>query len=187
MSPHIGQMLKLYVRDQSTGTTLDSVVVSSIEDADFDIESHILEVGESYHVDFYADLNQNGVYDAPPADHAWRLDVSNAMGDVDLNFTHNTTFTDIMDQGATSAAFAYAETMALKVYPNPAANLITLEAETMMYSVEIVSISGAVVRSLRGMNTLQRSISLDGLSGGVYFLKVRTMQNADSFVKIVKQ
>src|SRR6056297_2790154 len=44
MDPHVGQMMKLFVKDQSSGETLDSVVLSSIEDADFDIESHILEV-----------------------------------------------------------------------------------------------------------------------------------------------
>ena len=116
MNPHIGQMLKLYVRDQSSGTTLDSVTVAQIEDADFDIESHILEVGGSYTVDFYADLNKNNIYDAPPADHAWRLEVNNAMGDVDLDFTHNTTFTDIMKTETTSFAPTYAEN-ALKWFP----------------------------------------------------------------------
>lgn len=186
MDPHVGQMMKLFVKDQATGTVLDSVVVSSIEDADFDIESHILEVGGDYFVDFYADLNQSGGYDAPPADHAWRLAVDNAMGDVDLDFTHNTTFTDIMDEGTTSAASAYAE-MALKVYPNPAASLITIESETMIRSAEIFSISGAVVKSFAGMNTLRSTISLDLLTEGVYFLKVTSEDAAEAVVRIMKQ
>jgi len=186
MDPHVGQMMKLFVKDQSSGETLDSVVLSSIEDADFDIESHILEVGGDYFVDFYADLNQSGGYDAPPTDHAWRLVVDNAMGDVDLDFTHNTTFTDIMNEGTTSAASTYAK-MALKVYPNPAASLITIESESMIRSAEIFSISGAVVKSVPGIDSRRRSISLDGLAGGVYFIKVTSDNAAGASLRIIKQ
>ncbi len=97
MTPHVGQMLTLYIRDLSTGTYLDTVVVGAIENADFDVESYVVEPGTSYLVDFYADHNGNGSYDAPPADHAWRLESGVAMGDVDLEFSHNTNFTDIFD------------------------------------------------------------------------------------------
>ena len=95
MTPHVGQMLTLFVRDLASGTYLDTVIIGSIEDADFDVESHVVEPGNSYVVDFYADHNGNGSYDAPPADHSWRIETGVAMGDVDLDFVHNTNFTDI--------------------------------------------------------------------------------------------
>lgn len=186
MSPHIGQMMKLYVRDQSTGTTLDSVTVAQIEDADFDIESHILEVGGSYHIDFYADLNGNGVYDAPPADHAWRLEVNNAMGDVDLDFTHNTTFTNINESGTTSSAPSHAE-MALKVYPNPVIDYVTVETETIIRSVEILSVSGAQLRSYSGINSKVQTIALEEFAGGVYLLRISSNNAADTIVRIMKR
>lgn len=186
MNPHIGQMLKLFVRDQSTGTTLDSVVISSIEDADFDVESHILEVGGSYHVDFYADLNGNGAYDAPPADHAWRLVVNNAMGDVDLDFTHNTTFTDISDTGTTSSLPSYAE-QAFKVYPNPSTDHVTVESGKVIRAISVLSVSGAVVRSYSGINTTMQIISLEDLAAGFYLLRISSDHVPDTVFRIQKR
>ena len=97
MNPHLGQMLTLYVRDLSSGDYLDTIVIGSIERAEFDVESHVVEVGNSYTVDFYADHNGNGFYDVPPTDHAWRLETGPASGDVELEFVHNTNFTDIFN------------------------------------------------------------------------------------------
>ena len=96
MTPHIGKMLTLYVRDKSSGDYLDTVKLAQIPDADFDIISLVIKPGNTYLVDFYADHNGNGTYDAPPTDHAWRMEVGDVMGDVSLNFIHNTSFTDIM-------------------------------------------------------------------------------------------
>jgi predicted lipoprotein with Yx(FWY)xxD motif/plastocyanin len=95
MNPHMGQMLTLFVREIPSGIYLDTVVVAQIEDADFDVRSYVIETGNSYLVDFYADHNGNGKYDAPPVDHAWRIETGQAMGDVDVAFVHNTNFTDI--------------------------------------------------------------------------------------------
>jgi len=50
--------------------------------------------GENYRVDFYADLNQNGLYDGPPTDHAWR-ETFTSNGNTSVDFSHNTNFTDI--------------------------------------------------------------------------------------------
>ena len=35
------------------------------------------------------------MYDAPPTDHAWRLELNNAVRGDELNFAQNTNFTDI--------------------------------------------------------------------------------------------
>lgn len=96
MNPHVGQMLTLFVREAPSGEYLDTVVVDQIEDVNFDVNSYVIEPGHSYLVDFYADHNGNGEYDAPPADHAWRVETGQAMGDVEVGFTHNTNFTDIL-------------------------------------------------------------------------------------------
>ncbi len=94
MTPHLGQELTLFVKDLSTRETMDTVVMV-IEEADFDLKSYVIQAGRSYVADFYSDHNSNGMYDAPPADHAWRIETGEAMGDVDLDFQHNTNFTDI--------------------------------------------------------------------------------------------
>ncbi len=72
-------------------------ILTAIPAADFQIMlPGVLSAGRSYNVDFYADLNKNGIYDAPPVDHAWRLMVVDVAGDEALTFTHNVVFTDVM-------------------------------------------------------------------------------------------
>jgi len=95
MTPHIGQMLTLFVKDALTLEPVDTVIVEEIPDAVFEVNSFSLVPGEDYVADFYADHNGNGSYDAPPTDHAWRLEAGTSAGDIDLEFTHNTNFTDI--------------------------------------------------------------------------------------------
>jgi predicted lipoprotein with Yx(FWY)xxD motif len=99
-------MLTLYVRELPSGNYLDTVVVAQIEDADFDVKSYVLEPGNSYMVDFYADHNTNGMYDAPPTDHAWRIETGEATGDVDIDFMHNTNFTDIQPPSGANVLLA---------------------------------------------------------------------------------
>ncbi len=55
----------------------------------------IIENGRDYQVDFYADFNDNGTYDAPPTDHAWRIQGTGTSNGLTLHFDHNTNFTDV--------------------------------------------------------------------------------------------
>lgn len=93
MTPHIGQTLKLAVSDKNTGVELNRT--TAIVSSDFVIDIYGIEKGKSYNIDFYADHNKNGFYNAPPADHAWRLPLNNVNSDTLINFTHNTSFTNI--------------------------------------------------------------------------------------------
>src|SRR3990172_6135933 len=95
MTPHVGQLLGVRVVDQVTNDEVTRTYVNPIESANFSVSLPGLQMGGSYNVDFFADFNKNGSYDAPPTDHAWRLTADNVNGDTSLDFTHNTTFTDI--------------------------------------------------------------------------------------------
>ncbi len=95
MTPHVGQLLELRVTDQNTGQEVDRKRLETIKDADFDISIPGIHLNNSYNVDFYADLNGNFQYDAPNTDHAWRIPFTSTDGDERLDFSHNTTFTDI--------------------------------------------------------------------------------------------
>lgn len=63
--------------------------------AAFSVALENLTVGHSYWIDPYAVHNGIERYDAPPADHAWRMDLDNVPGDTTLQFSHNTNFTNI--------------------------------------------------------------------------------------------
>ena len=93
MNPHVGQ--NLYLRAVDKGTLRESFgTVVQVNDPDFDIIIPVTE-GRSYFLDFFADVNSNGLYDPPPTDHAWRKDADNVTNGQEFNFSHNTNFTDI--------------------------------------------------------------------------------------------
>ena len=105
MSPHLNQNLYLRVVDKSTHKETNRAV-TLISAANFAVTISAVDAGGSYFVDFFADHNSNGRYDAPPTDHAWRLNLNNALGNDTLSFTHNTNFTDIKWQNILTINFA---------------------------------------------------------------------------------
>lgn len=82
MTPHVGQLLELRIEDDNTGKEVDRIKVNPIPSADFDITIVGVKLGTEYKVEFYADFNGNGLYDAPPVDHAWVITFENTTGDV---------------------------------------------------------------------------------------------------------
>ena len=95
MDPHIGQAFALRVVERPSGREVARFAIPEIAATTFDLEVADLALGASYRIDFYADLSGNGRYDAPPIDHAWRLEVADIQGDTTLSFAHTTEFIDI--------------------------------------------------------------------------------------------
>jgi len=95
MDPHIGQSLELRVVDKESQAELNRIVGLPVPDASFELEIFDLEIGRDYRIDLFVDFNENGRYDPPPADHAWRIMMEDVQADEVVNFTHNTSFTDI--------------------------------------------------------------------------------------------
>lgn len=95
MSPHLGQLLELRVEDNTNNKEVDRIKIPSIPAAAFSVQIAGLNLNNEYKVEFYADLNGNGLYDPPSIDHAWRLQFTDNTGDVSLDFSHNINFTDI--------------------------------------------------------------------------------------------
>ncbi len=95
MTPHIGQMLELKVENSTLEKEIGRIKIPAIASASFPVQIvGLIEPGD-YSVEFYADHNGNGLYDVPPVDHAWKLSFNYTAGNVDLSFTHNTSFVDI--------------------------------------------------------------------------------------------
>ena len=95
MTPHLGQLLELRVEDNLTGKEVGRKRIETLNQAAFNISLPGIELGKEYKVEFYADHNKNGLYNAPPTDHAWELKFENNSGDFILPFSHNTNFKDI--------------------------------------------------------------------------------------------
>ncbi|WP_163322670.1 T9SS type A sorting domain-containing protein [Draconibacterium mangrovi] len=169
MNPHEGQSLHLWVIDKSDGTELYKTEVTV--EAEFEIVTYGIETGKSYTIDFYADHNSSGSYDAPPTDHAWRLELNEVLGDTILNFSHNTNFTDIFN--VTSVREQQLSSFIL--YPNPASDRVTLEFHEFITNVEVrmIDISGKT-RSVRQTNRGNRTeLDISDLPQGLYFVHVQ--------------
>jgi len=94
MAPHVGQAFAVRVVDEMTGKEVDRVAVSEIPSASFDLE-FVVPIDAAYRLDFYADMNGNGRYDPPPADHAWRIRLADVQENRTVRFSHDLEFTDI--------------------------------------------------------------------------------------------
>ena len=94
MNTYLGQRFEVRVLDKATGGEVGRQGVQAIDNPDFDLELFTTIIGESYQIDFYADQNNNGTYDSPPTDAAWRLDLDQAQGNDSLTFISNSNFTD---------------------------------------------------------------------------------------------
>jgi len=91
MDPHLGQVFFLRVSNTATEEEITRLSVAEIPAASFKLDISGLIPGESYQVD----VNGNERYDAPPVDHAWRIDLPNMQSDGSLIFVHNAMFTNI--------------------------------------------------------------------------------------------
>jgi hypothetical protein len=91
MNSNVGQ--EITIRVMSSDNVLQSqAIINVLESADASITiPNIIDDG-SYHIDMFADVNDNGSYDPPPTDDAWRIDIP-ASGIV--NFSYNTNVADI--------------------------------------------------------------------------------------------
>jgi hypothetical protein len=100
MTPHLGQAFVVAVFKRSAAPADDALVgvyrLDAVPAASFSIRiPGIIAAGENYWVDLHADLNGNGRYDAPPADHAWRIVQSSTASGLAVAFAHDTAFTDV--------------------------------------------------------------------------------------------
>ena len=72
-----------------------------------------------------------------------------------------------------------------KVYPNPATNMITVESNTIMNSVQIINQTGQVVYS-SVVNGELTTVNTSNLSAGYYFVKINTDKGSRSIKFVVK-
>jgi hypothetical protein len=181
MNPHDGQMLSLRVVEEGSGTEVFRT--TTMVSPEFMIHATGIENGKSYHVDFFADHNKNGMYDAPPADHAWRLMLNNVMGDTTLNFAHNTNFTDI----DFTTGINKLDVSVSRLYPNPATHSVKIELKDVSENVTITvfDITGKRYNLYSEFISGSIELNLSELEPGTYFVQVResTWQETHKLIK----
>jgi hypothetical protein len=183
MNPHVGQNLYLAVIDKSSGMEIQRANVTAT--VDYLVEVYGIENGMSYNIDFFADHNNNGSYDTPPADHAWRLELNDVKGDTMLTFHHNTSFTDI--QWVTTSV-SELDNSSFKIYPNPTTDRVFIETNEIA-GVEILLTIFDITGKLKYQETKPFSnrleIDVRNLNSGIYFIDLRTNVN-HKMLKLIK-
>ncbi len=192
MNPHLGQLFELRVVDTGTNAEVGSFSMPSIMVTFFFVRVPGLQVGENYNVDFYADFNGSGTYDAPPADHAWRANLDDDEGDEIVPFGHNTDFTDIM---FTTGVENITSLQELRAFPNPFSNSVNLslhmDASTNL-TISLFNSIGQEVGTLwqgivpAGENTLTFDDFI-GLEKGVYFMKIQSSEGGIASMLLLRK
>ena len=93
---HVGQILSAAVVKTSNNSIVHTDSTTVTPNGQFFFEwIDILEGGESYNIDFYADITGNGSCDPPPTDHAWRIPIGPVLSNININDEHDTNFLDV--------------------------------------------------------------------------------------------
>lgn len=187
MTPHVGQMMTFYIRDDRM-EGLDTVIIEEVTEPNFEISSWVIEPTMSYYIDFYADHNSNGNYDAPPTDHAWRIALEEVERDTILSFVHNTVFTDIFAPNSTPGLdgnFA-----GIRLYPNPASQYIELlvnGTSNKISSFKVYSVAGTLIdEKVVSKDVESFRYDVSSFKKGVYFMEINSGNEKNTF-KFLKQ
>ncbi len=95
MDAYIGKTFNVRVTERESGWEVGRKTIAPIDTEDFSLDLYVLLAPHSYNIDFYVDVNDNGAYDAPLTDHAWRRVLISPDKDTIVNFHPGKTFTDI--------------------------------------------------------------------------------------------
>lgn len=182
MNPHLGQMLELRVYEEGSSDEVGRIKLDEILIPNFSVSIPQIEMNTDYVVDFYADFNQNGQYDAPPEDHTWRLTFNSSTGNHVQNFTHNTEFTDIEWPGTTDREdenipvdFVLAQN-----YPNPFNPTTSIEYQVPSRENVVLKVYDLLGEEITTLVNEQKSpgnyeVQFDGsrLASGVYLYRLQ--------------
>jgi hypothetical protein len=95
MTPHVGQLLKARMVESPSGKQVAETTVVAVQGATLRLV-FAGESGKSYVLDYFADMNGDGKYSSPPADHAWRKSAGPLHHEgIVIDVAHDLNFTDI--------------------------------------------------------------------------------------------
>lgn len=111
-------------------------------------------------------LNQNAL-------QVWSLPTDNAIVDTPAAETITVRLDGVKNVVAS----------AVKVYPNPATDVVTVEATEAVESISVYNLSGAAVNASSNIDGNRATINVSDLAAGIYFVKI----NNGKAVRIIKK
>jgi len=76
---------------------------------------------------------------------------------------------------------------AIKVYPNPASDLVNVKSDFTIKNIEVLSYLGQIVYSENNLNTKLVQFNVSSLNSGVYFVKINTSDGVKTTKITVKR
>lgn len=95
MDPHVGQRLEARLLEADSDIEIAHRILDAVPASEFEVEFLGVRVGETYQIEVYTDHNGNGMYDAPPVDHAWRRSITITQEITGLVFPHTVEFAEL--------------------------------------------------------------------------------------------
>ena len=132
-----------------------------------------------YHEGFL-DYKYYVVKDEPTTDFAEWLETEYRT----VNILSNRTINDIW--GVPTSTNPIDNELSYKVYPNPTSDLIYIESSEIIREIQLVDISGRIVKTFINLNNVNYSVNVNDLNEGVYILSLKTkgkIQNAKIIIK----
>jgi len=77
--------------------------------------------------------------------------------------------------------------VSISIYPSPALDLITIEAESKIASISIYDLTGKLVLKLDNINALEKKIAINSLSSATYQILVKTTDGKTGISQFIKE
>ncbi|HTO36212.1 MAG TPA: T9SS type A sorting domain-containing protein, partial [Flavobacterium sp.] len=163
-----GQMIyfAVFLRDQVAGTILNLKIIRP-DNSIFENWNSSLQ--QNYNSSYWYWSNN-----AFTIEGNWKWEVTYQGQTVSHNFYVGTLHVDDLDKNT------------IKVYPNPFNDIVHIESDVLIKKVNVFDIIGKHINTIENAHNGIKSINLESLSDGVYFLQVEEDSGIKQIFKIVK-
>jgi hypothetical protein len=103
-------------------------------------------------------------FDLPDGTYHWRVRASNGCG--------NGPWSEVYEFTVMLVGISEAEQHSLRVYPNPADEMIRIESDQAFGQLLMKDTSGRIVLSASLQNTFSTQVNLSVLAPGIYFIEI---------------
>lgn len=189
----------IYVSAFARGTfiIIDTITVSNITNGvnlllKYDTDGHIIwqkTFGDADHsgygeTDMDIDLSNQNILYLGGTFFKQNFVMDNVIAANTTSFTTEPLIAKLGDLGNTSVGIQHTASIhGFNFYPNPASDLLTIQAgdEHNTYNIDLINAQGQSVRTMKNHKG-NRSLSLENIAAGVYFLKL----SSDDWVESVR-
>jgi hypothetical protein len=92
----VGQRFELRVTDASSGASVGAYLLPQLASASLSFTlAGAVQSGNGYQIDFWSDVDGDGTYSGPGADHTWRVMADATSSGLAITWTHDTNYVEL--------------------------------------------------------------------------------------------